>query len=119
MERCHGHATASFVDETKFLSIMGSLATGVTIVASLTDDSQPLGMTCSAACSVSKDPPALLVCLHRQSQVLRSILRRQAFTVNVLCEGRQRLSSRASQTTPSPWRSALWSRSSAPEITRC
>jgi flavin reductase (NADH) len=88
-----GHRPAGFVDQTTFLSVMGSLATGVTIVAALDDDSQPVGMTCSAACSVSKEPPLLLVCIHRESRVLHSILHRRAFTLNVLRAGRQHLSS--------------------------
>jgi flavin reductase (DIM6/NTAB) family NADH-FMN oxidoreductase RutF len=109
LKRYHGHASAGFVDQTTFLSVMGSLATGVTIVATLTDDSQPVGMTCSAACSVSKEPPLLLVCIHRQSQVLRSILRRRTFTVNVLREGRQRLSGAfASPGGPDRFASVNW-----------
>lgn len=83
---------ADFVDQPTFLSIMGSLASGVTIVATLTDESQPIGLTCSAACSVSREPPLLLVCIHRRSHVLKSILSKRIFTVNVLCAGRQRLS---------------------------
>lgn len=83
---------ADFVDQSTFLSIMGSLASGVTIVATLTDESQPVGMTCSAACSVSKEPPLLLVCIYRESRVLKSILSRRMFTVNVLRDGRQQLS---------------------------
>lgn len=83
---------ADFVNQSTFLSIMGSLASGVTIVATLSDESQPIGLTCSAACSVSKEPPLLLVCIHRQSRVLSSILSRRMFTVNVLCAGRQQLS---------------------------
>lgn len=81
-----------FVDESTFLSIMSSLASGVTIVATLTAESQPIGLTCSAACSVSREPPLLLVCIHRQSRVLESILSRRTFTVNVLCAGRQHIS---------------------------
>jgi flavin reductase (DIM6/NTAB) family NADH-FMN oxidoreductase RutF len=92
LERRHSRASTGFVDPSTFLSVMGSLATGVTIVATLTDDSQPVGMTCSATCSVSKDPPLLLVCIHRDSRVLRSILDSGMFTVNVLREGRQHLS---------------------------
>jgi flavin reductase (DIM6/NTAB) family NADH-FMN oxidoreductase RutF len=83
---------ADFIDQSTFLSVMGSLASGVTIVATLSQESRPVGMTCSAACSVSREPPLLLVCIHRQSRVLESILSRGMFTVNVLRDGRQGLS---------------------------
>ncbi|MFD4399643.1 flavin reductase CtcQ [Kitasatospora sp. NPDC058397] len=75
------------VDGPTFLSIMGALPTGVTVVTTLGADGEPYGLTCSAACSVSKTPPLLLVCIHRESRVLRAVLDRGEFVVNVLRGG--------------------------------
>ncbi|MFI9275850.1 flavin reductase CtcQ [Kitasatospora sp. NPDC052896] len=75
------------VDGPTFQSIMGALPTGVTVVTTLGPDGEPYGLTCSAACSVSKTPPLLLVCIQRGSRVLRALLERGEFVVNVLRGG--------------------------------
>jgi flavin reductase (DIM6/NTAB) family NADH-FMN oxidoreductase RutF len=49
-------------------------------------DGTPIGMTCSSLCSVSLDPPILLVCLRSASPTLAAVLARGAFSVNLLHE---------------------------------
>ena len=66
-----------------FVTAMGAVATGVTVVA--TDG--PGGraaQTVSAMCSVSADPALVLVCLHGRSPVNDAISENGVFCVNVL-----------------------------------
>nr|AFU65891.1 DacJ [Dactylosporangium sp. SC14051] len=79
----------SWVDEATFRAVMGALPSGVTVVTTLDPDGRPVGLTCSAACSVSQRPPLLLVCLNDRSRVLDAILRRGQFIVNVLRDRRE------------------------------
>jgi flavin reductase (DIM6/NTAB) family NADH-FMN oxidoreductase RutF len=71
---------------------LGHFATGVTIVTSRTDSGEPIGTTASAISSLSLTPPLLLVCLDRSSHTLAAIRSHDAFAINVLAEGQERLS---------------------------
>ncbi|WP_432158436.1 MULTISPECIES: flavin reductase family protein [unclassified Streptomyces] len=77
------------VDADTFRAVMGALPTGVTVVTTVDADGAPCGFTCSAACSVSQDPPLLLVCVNSGSRVLREMLGAGAFAVNMLRANRE------------------------------
>lgn len=74
-------AMAAVRDE--FVAGMRNAATGVTVVT--TDG--PAGryaQTVSAMCSVSADPPTLVVCVNRRSPALAALAANGVFSVNVL-----------------------------------
>lgn len=60
---------------------------GVAIVTALAGDGRPWGMTCTSLCSVSLDPPILLVCLRCGSPTLDAVQETGAFCVNLLHDG--------------------------------
>jgi flavin reductase (DIM6/NTAB) family NADH-FMN oxidoreductase RutF len=62
---------------------MGCFPSGVTIVTSWRD-SAPVGSTVNAFCSVSLDPPLLLVCLDVSNPILAPIQKCGVFGVNIL-----------------------------------
>ena len=64
---------------------MGYFPTGVTIVTSW-QDGLPVGSTVNAFCSVSLEPPMLLVCLDRTNPILDPIRHSRVFGVNILDE---------------------------------
>ncbi|TMR02589.1 flavin reductase family protein [Actinomadura soli] len=72
------------VDVTTFRKVMGSFASGVSVVTTLDEDGVPRGFTCSALCSVSSSPPLLLSCANSVSSTMRAILDRGRFAVNIL-----------------------------------
>ncbi len=76
------HATAG-----GFRAMMSGFPTGVCIVTCADLDGTPRGMTCSSLCSVSLEPPTLLVCLRAGSPTLRAVLDTGGFTVNLLHDG--------------------------------
>jgi flavin reductase (NADH) len=72
----------------EFFAIMSAFPTGVAVVTTLDADGEPRGLTTNALCSVSGDPPLLLVCVDRQSRTLPGLLHSQRFVVNFLAERR-------------------------------
>ena len=78
------------MDRGLFTAAMRMVATPVSIVS--TDG--PVGRhgaTVSAVCSVSADPPSLLVCLNADSTCARIVEENGAFCVNVIFEGQTKL----------------------------
>lgn len=68
-----------------------SLPTGVTIVSYHDEQDQPAGMTANAVCSVSVEPPLLLVCLNRSTRTWPAIDRRRRFGVSILASGQREI----------------------------
>ena len=62
------------------------LATGVTIVTFRDERGEPAGMTASAVCSVSLEPPQVLVCVNRASRTFSAIQSARRFGISVLNE---------------------------------
>jgi flavin reductase (DIM6/NTAB) family NADH-FMN oxidoreductase RutF len=75
----------------QFRSVLGSWATGVTIVTSR-EGAHVHGMTVSAFASVSLEPPLVLICTSKASETSQLIERSGVFAVNVLEERQQELS---------------------------
>jgi len=74
-----------------FLKGMSQLASPVSVVT--TDGpAGRAGVTVSAVCSVSADPPSLLVCIHHQSPACAAIERNRRFCVNALRDDQAHLS---------------------------
>ena len=63
---------------------MTGFPSGVAVVTAVDSLGNPAGMTCSSLCSVSLDPPTLLICLRLGSPTLQAVLHRSAFTLNLL-----------------------------------
>lgn len=72
------------VDGASFRDVMASLPTAVSVVTAIDPDGAPRGLTCSAVCSVSADPPQVLVCINQRNGSLAAIRHSGAFVVNVL-----------------------------------
>ena len=75
----------SLVDEEAFRKGMRQLSAAVTIVTTGTDAQHRAGLTATAVCSVSANPPQLLLCVNRQGEGHARILEWRNFCVNVLC----------------------------------
>lgn len=81
------------VPTAEFLVGMRQLAAGVTIVTSEWGGSRA-GLTATTVCSVSADPPQLLVCVNRLVEAHDTIARSGRFAVNVLATGQRPLADR-------------------------
>ena len=102
--------TTAAMASMDFRSFMAGFPTGVGIVTT-TDPAggRPWGMTCSSLCSVSVDPPTLLVCLRRGSPTLDAVLRRLAFAVNLLHERGRRAAELFASGDPDRFGRVRWS----------
>ena len=69
---------------TAFRTLMASHPGGVAVVTTADEDDVPYGFTCTALCSVSLDPPRLLVCAAHGGRTLPVLTTRGAFVVNML-----------------------------------
>jgi flavin reductase len=72
-------------DSSAYIHAMGAAVTGVTLVTTSTGG-RPLGRTVSAMCSVSAEPPLLLVSIRTRSPLVDAIAVRGTFAVNVLSD---------------------------------
>ncbi|HEX9701995.1 MAG TPA: flavin reductase family protein [Rhodospirillales bacterium] len=79
-------------DSHKFRKALSHFATGVTIVTGRADDGEPVGVTVNAFCSVSLEPPLILICLAKTTGCLLAISTGDRFAVNVLSENQEDLS---------------------------
>ncbi|MEF3117362.1 flavin reductase family protein [Streptomyces chrestomyceticus] len=65
-------------------TLMAAFPTGVSIITTSARDGAHWGMTCTSLCSVSLDPPVLLVCLRCGSPTLEAVSDSGQFAVNLL-----------------------------------
>lgn len=65
-------------------AFMAMFPTGVAVVTASAADGGPRGMTCSSICSVTLDPPTLLVCIWSGSPTGAAVRETGAFAVNLL-----------------------------------
>jgi flavin reductase (DIM6/NTAB) family NADH-FMN oxidoreductase RutF len=73
-----------------FIEAMRQLAHGVTLITTA-HEGRWAGLTATAVCSVSAEPPQLLACINRQAETHRLIAEGGVFAVNVLASEQQRL----------------------------
>ena len=82
------------IDKNTFRAVMGSFAAGVTIVTVRDEDGSPKGFTATGICSLSLDPPLLLLCVDHRSDTLPAMQQATVFAVNFLKHGNEELSAR-------------------------
>jgi flavin reductase (DIM6/NTAB) family NADH-FMN oxidoreductase RutF len=80
----------SAIEPEIFREALASVCTPVTVVTSH-HDGRPHGTTVSAFCSLSMEPPMVLVSLDRSSDLLAMVSQSRVFGVNVLSQGQQEL----------------------------
>ncbi len=81
------------VDKDVFRDVIGHFATGVSVIT-VRDAGADFGVTVSAVCSVSLEPPMLLVCLNRTSRTQGAVARAGSFAMNILGRGQTELARR-------------------------
>jgi len=83
------------MDPAIFRSVLGRFASGVTVLTTRDEDGGDHGMTASAFCSVSLEPPLVLACIDRAATLwpmLHDVGRR--FGISILAEEQEALSRR-------------------------
>ncbi|HVD59416.1 MAG TPA: flavin reductase family protein [Gemmatimonadaceae bacterium] len=88
------------IDQDEFRSVMGRFASGVTVVTSMNAEGEDQGMTVSAFCSLSLDPPLVLFCIDRAASMYSSLANAPGFIINILSEKQEALARRFSGLDP-------------------
>lgn len=82
------------VDPNLYRELMAGFPSGVTVVTATAAGGLPVGLTVSAFCAVSLEPPLVLVCVDNGSNTLPVIEDTGRFVVNILAHGRSTLARR-------------------------
>lgn len=81
------------IDAAAFKRGMRHLAASVTLITTKVQD-QRGGLTATAVCSVSADPPQILVCVNKSASAHDPIGEAGFFCVNILCPEHRKLAER-------------------------
>jgi flavin reductase (DIM6/NTAB) family NADH-FMN oxidoreductase RutF len=85
------------LDPDTFRAVLGRFASGVTVVTTIDPETgRDQGMTVSAFCSLSLDPPLVLFCAERRVDMHHAVARSQHFAVNILSDSQEPLARRFS-----------------------
>ena len=91
------------IDPREFRNALGCFATGVTIITTLGENNERIGITASSFNSVSVDPPLVLWSLGRSAYSLPAFAKAGHFAVNVLALDQTELSNRFARAGADKW----------------
>jgi len=101
-------ATPAVFSATEFRSALGMFATGVTIVTTLSDKGEPLGLTANSFNSVSLNPPLVLWSLAMRSMSLPVFRAGTHYAINILAADQQELALRFAKPGLNRWKDVAW-----------
>jgi flavin reductase (DIM6/NTAB) family NADH-FMN oxidoreductase RutF len=88
------------ISETEFRNALSRFASGVSVVTTSDSQGRFYGITVSAFCSVSLNPPLVLICIEKSTASHYAFRESRAFIVNVLQHSQVGLSERFSAPAP-------------------
>src|SRR5260370_34840088 len=92
---------------------MASFPSGVVVLTAFGRDSLPRGLTVSAFCAVSLEPPLALACIDKKSNTLPALQHAGGFTANILAAGREQLARRMAPKLTDKFEGIVWRRPEA------
>ncbi|MFD9945323.1 flavin reductase family protein [Nonomuraea sp. NPDC059023] len=92
----------------RFRDVLSHYGSGVTVVTSLTDDGQPVGMTCQAFSNVSLNPPLVMFVAAETSHTLQQIRHSGHFAVNFLAADQADLAARMAMNDRDKFANLTW-----------
>jgi flavin reductase (DIM6/NTAB) family NADH-FMN oxidoreductase RutF len=82
------------IDPDSYRSVLGRFASGITVVTTRDGEGRDVGMTVSAFCSVSLEPPLIQVCVDHTASMYGALAQSTQFAVNILAAEQEALSRR-------------------------
>lgn len=76
--------------------MLGRFPSGVTVVTTKAPDGSDQGMTVSAFCSVSLEPPLVLICIEKSASAYEALMSAPGFVVNILSANQEQIARRFS-----------------------
>ncbi len=102
------------IDPQQFREVMASFPSGVVVLTAFGQDSRPRGLTVSAFCAVSLEPPLALACIDKTSNTLAAVQHTGGFTANILAAGREQLARRMASKLTDKFEATKWRRPESP-----
>lgn len=99
----------------RFRQAMRRFPSGVTVVTGRVND-RTHGITVSSFCSVSMQPPLVLVCLNNVGRAAEALLSADKFAINILAAGQESVSNACAGPRGEEWLTAATSRVGADEV---
>jgi len=84
------------VSPDEFRNVLGRFPSGVTVVTTKATDGSDQGMTVSAFCSLSLEPPLVLICIEKTASVYAALTTAPAFIINILSAKQEQVARRFS-----------------------
>lgn len=91
------------VDSAEFRRALGSFSSAVTVVTA-NDGGDRWGITVTSFCSLSLDPPLVLICIDRRARMHDPLRRASSFAVNFLAADQEHVSRRFASHQDDPFR---------------
>ena len=104
----------AMIEPQRFREVMASFPSGVVVLTAFGQDWQPRGLTVSAFCAVSLEPPLALACIDKTSNTLPAVQHTGGFTANVLAAGREPLARRMATKVTDKFEAINWRRPQSP-----
>jgi flavin reductase (DIM6/NTAB) family NADH-FMN oxidoreductase RutF len=101
---------AAMIEPGRYREIMSSFPSGVVVLTAFGHDNQPRGLTVSAFCAVSLEPPLALACIDKTSNTLPAVQHTGGFTANILAAGREQLARRMATKIADKFDAIKWRR---------
>jgi flavin reductase (DIM6/NTAB) family NADH-FMN oxidoreductase RutF len=98
------------IEPQRFRETMSTFPSGVVVLTAFGPDSLPRGLTVSAFCAVSLDPPLALACIDKTSNTLPAVQHAGGFTANILAAGREQLARRMATKLSDKFDGIAWRR---------
>ena len=93
---------------------MATFPSGVVVLTAFGDDGRPRGLTVSAFCAASLEPPLALICIDKTSNTLPAVQHTGGFTANILATGREQLARRMATKLSDKFDGLVWRRPATP-----
>ena len=104
----------AMIDPQRFREVMASFPSGVVVLTAFGNDGLPRGLTVSAFCAVSLEPPLALACIDKTSNTLPAVQHTGGFTANILAAGREALARQMATKVTSKFDAIKWRRAESP-----
>lgn len=96
------------VSQEEFRAALGRFASGVTVVTTKDAQDELHGITVSAFCSVSLQPPMVLICVEKTAGSHPALEESAIFVVNILREGEASVSELFASSSPEKFALSSW-----------
>src|SRR5262245_20087411 len=93
--------------EQHFRAVLGHFATGVAAVTAI-DEGEPVGLTIQSFCSLSLDPPLILLCPALSSTSWPRVERAGRLCVNLLADGQEELARQFARSGTDKYAGVRW-----------